>query len=48
MKSAFELNDVQNEFKVIGNAIGGCCLLIEIRTETNHKFIMLCVFKIRY
>jgi hypothetical protein len=33
---------------VKGNAIGSCCLLNEIGTETNHKCIMLCVSKIRY
>jgi hypothetical protein len=30
------------------SAIGSCCLLNEIGTETNNKFNMLCVFKIRY
>jgi hypothetical protein len=42
------LYDMQNDLKVNGNSIGSCCLLNEIGAETNHKFIMLCVFKIRY
>jgi hypothetical protein len=33
---------------VKGNAIGSCCLLNEIGTETNRKCIMLSVSKIRY
>jgi hypothetical protein len=37
-----------NDLKVKGNAIGSCCLLHEIGTETNHKFNMVCVFEIRY
>ena len=42
------LYDMQNDLKVKDNAIGSCFLLNEIGAETNHTFIMLCVFKIRY
>jgi hypothetical protein len=37
------LYDMYNYLKVKGNAIGSCCHLNEIGTETNHKFNVLCV-----